>query len=175
MGTVHGEFLVPFGPAHRRHELWVFGRARRARKRGRPRTPNAGARFGDPCGIQGPRFMGSFLSPWRMHWDHEPMEGLRRPQNAILRYSCDTADYKSALRRNVSWKVPSSLADLLTDAMNLGSSDAHGAHESGGGPAALAGGHQNAGARFGCPRGRLVTSSPTGNETGFVTKLETIV
>ena len=30
------------------HELWVFGRARCARKRGRPRTPNARAKFVRP-------------------------------------------------------------------------------------------------------------------------------
>jgi hypothetical protein len=44
------------------HELWVFGRARCARKRGRPRSPNAGG-GSDALEEKRSRFVESFHRP----------------------------------------------------------------------------------------------------------------
>ena len=54
------------------HELWVFGRARRARKRGNAPHSKRWREIRGPCRIQDLRFMERFHSPRRMHWDREP-------------------------------------------------------------------------------------------------------
>jgi hypothetical protein len=53
------------------------------------------------------RFTESRLPFSSMHW----ALNLWRPQNTILRYSCDTADYKFALPGTVHWTNPNGVRE----------------------------------------------------------------